>query len=168
MKIRKKDIAILILFLIIQIVWFNQILLFGFLQPIIILFPVLTLPLNTKSVNILLAFILGIITDTFLHTGGVFAASLVLIVYLRNVYFSFVIKQYQDKNDFNIHKIDFSSRLMYYAVFILLTYFFIYLFESFHISLVIKKIPILLLNTAVSLVLFIFLDTFLISNDQKR
>ena len=168
MKFRKKDIATLILFLIIQIVWFNQVLLFGFLQPILILFPILTLPLNTRSENILLAFVLGIITDTFLHTGGVFAASLVLIVYLRNVYFSFVIKQYQDKNNFNIHKIGFYARLMYYGFFIFLSYFFIYLFESFYISLVIKKIPVIMLNTIVSLVLFVFLDTFLISNNQKR
>ena len=167
MKFSKKDIVIII-FLIIQIVWFNQVLLFGFLQPIIIVFPILILPLNNKSGNILLAFLLGLIIDIFLHTGGVFAASLVLVVYLRNIYFSFVIKQYQDKNDFNIHKIDFSSRLMYYAVFILLSYFFIYLFESFHITLVIRKMPVILLNTLVSLVFFFFLDTFLISNNRER
>jgi len=167
MNIKKRDILLIIIFLILQIVWFNHILFLGRFQPLIYIFPLLILQLKNTSENIILAFIMGITIDFFLHTGGVFAATSVLVVYLRNIYFSFIIKQYQEKDNFMIQKIDFSTRLIYYLVFIFVAYIFIYLFESFSISLTFNKLGFLLINTLITLLIFIFIDVFIISTDNN-
>jgi rod shape-determining protein MreD len=88
MKSSGKYIILLILFILLQVIWFSHILLFGLYSPLIFIYPLLILPLEkNETFSLLTAFITGLIIDLINNTGGVFAATAVSIVYFRKIYF---------------------------------------------------------------------------------
>ncbi len=168
MNYNTKHIVLITVFYLLQIIWFNHILLFGKYMPVVFLLPVLWLPLEKNEVtNLLLAFIYGISIDLVSNTGGVFAATSVTIVYLRKIYFFMVKNPMQDIEKFQINKIGFVQRAPYYLTFIFLGQIFVFLFESFHFPLVWHKLPYILVNTLITFIFFTLIDLLFLSTDKQ-
>ncbi len=167
MNISLKHIISILLFLALQIVWFNHILLFGKFSPIIFIFPLLLLPIQKQeTLSIFLAFLMGLFIDISLNTGGVFAATALFVVYFRKVYFLFVKNQSQDIDNIIPSQLSFSIKFFYYLIFIFFSQLIIYLLESFNLTLVINKLPILLINSLITLFIFLFIDIIFINSKE--
>jgi len=70
--------------ILLQVFVFNYVQWFGFLNPAVYLLFLILLPLEVpKSVQYVLAFIIGFIVDVFLSTYGIQAFACVLMVFLR-------------------------------------------------------------------------------------
>lgn len=159
MNFRNKYLFILAIFLILQIVWFNHIRLFGFLTPIVFIYPFLILPLSkNESFSLIIAFVSGILLDIVSNTGGIFAATAVFITYLRKLYFIMIKNPVQKLDEISINQVDYLQKILYFTVFVLLAHILIYFLDAFNAGLVIAKWQNILLNTVVSLFFIIFID----------
>jgi rod shape-determining protein MreD len=79
-----------ILLLAAQIVIFNNIDLFGYINPYPYILFILLYPVNTNRARLLIAsFLLGLTVDLFANSGGVHAASCLILAYVRPSFFKF-------------------------------------------------------------------------------
>mgnify|MGYP001411156477 CR=1 FL=1 len=79
-----------IVFLLLQVVIFNNILLFGFLNPYPYILFILLFPINGNKFYFLISsFLLGLFLDVFLNSGGVHTMASLLLAYARPFFFKF-------------------------------------------------------------------------------
>lgn len=79
-----------VVFILLQVILFNNIELFGFVTPYPYILFILLYPLNSNRAGLIVAsFILGIILDAFNNSGGVHAAACVVIAYYRESFLKF-------------------------------------------------------------------------------
>src|SRR5689334_10246659 len=79
-----------ILLLAAQIVIFNNIDLFGYINPYPYILFILLYPVNTNRARLLVAsFLLGLTVDLFSNSGGVHAAACLILAYIRPSFFKF-------------------------------------------------------------------------------
>lgn len=84
------NLARFILLLAAQIVIFNNIDLFGYINPYPYILFILLYPVNTNRARLLIAsFLLGLTVDLFSNSGGVHAASCLILAYVRPSFFKF-------------------------------------------------------------------------------
>jgi hypothetical protein len=84
------NIARFILLLVAQVLIFNNINFFGYLNPFPYVLFIILYPVNGNKPALLLAsFLLGIIMDMFCNSGGVHAAASITLAYLRPTFFRF-------------------------------------------------------------------------------
>lgn len=84
------NIARFILLLAAQVLIFNRIDLFGFINPFPYVLFIILFPVNGNKSGLLLAsFLLGILMDMFWNSGGVHAAACIMLAYFRPVIFKF-------------------------------------------------------------------------------
>lgn len=82
-----KGIAIAVAVLLLQVVVFNNIHLFGCATPLMYVYLLLLIPNNTPRWLILVAgFIIGIFADMFSNTPGVAAAAMTLVAFIQQPY----------------------------------------------------------------------------------
>ena len=159
MKWNWKNITLILIFLLLQIVWFNHISLFGKYTPVIYLYPFLILPVNKdESINLITGFFAGLILDIFTNTGGVFAATTVLLIFLKKNYFLINKNPSQDVEEMQVSKLNFIQKTIFFGIFIFIGLIFIYLLDSFSFKILISKFGYILINTLISLFFYIFID----------
>ena len=84
------NIARFILLLATQITIFNNIDFLGYINPFPYILFIILFPVNgNKSILVLSSFFIGIIIDLFCNSGGVHAASCLLLAYVRPIIFKF-------------------------------------------------------------------------------
>jgi len=167
MNFNFRYILLLSIFLLLQIIWFNHIKLFGFITPVIFLYPFLIIsPWNNENLQLLLAFFSGLFLDFIIQTGGIFTAVTVFIVYTKKIFFWYLDKPGKKPIE-NILKMEFLIKITYYALYIFIGILLISFLQSFQISFVISRIPYILLNTIFSLFFIVFIEyLFLIRTDK--
>jgi len=163
-----KYIVILLLFLILQVIWFNHIHLFGTYTPLVFIYPLLILPIQkNESLYLLLAFLFGLSIDLVSNTGALFAATALFVVYTRKIYFLISKNKTQDFENISIQNLNLVQKSIYYFIFILISQILLYLLESFNFGLVLSKMGIIIVNSFISLFFFIFID-LLFFNPHKK
>jgi len=169
MKFYNKYTVLFIVFYLLQIIWFNHLLFFNRFSPLVFIYPFLLLPIGKNEIlNMLLAFIYGLLLDVASNTGGIFSATSVLIVYLRKVFIILITnKTPSDLNFFRIEQLSIIQKLVYFFVLIFLTHLFLYSFEAFNFKLVGYKITLILINTFVTFFIFILIDLLFFSSRKK-
>jgi len=168
MNLSLRNILLLLLFFILQIIWFNHIQLFGKYTPVIYIFPLLLMPIQKdETFYLLLAFVLGLSIDLLTNTGGVFAATAVLVVYLRKIFFIISKNQSQDLNNIKVANLSLGQKIIYYFFFIFISQIFMYFLESFNLQLVLSKFSYILINSLITLLFFLFID-LLFFNPQRK
>ncbi len=168
MKNRIQYILTLIIFLILQIIWFNHIRIFGHYSPIVFVYPLLILPLQKNdSLNLLLAFTSGLLLDLVSNTGGVFAATAVFITYFRKIYFFISKNPAQNIDEIRINKLSLQQKILYFGIFSLMTQILIYSFDAFNIGLVLSKWAFILINSLITLFFIILFDVIFFNSVKK-
>ncbi|MBE7693747.1 rod shape-determining protein MreD, partial [Tenacibaculum finnmarkense] len=73
-----------------QIVIFNNIDLFGYINPYPYILFILLYPVNSNRAGLLItSFLLGLTVDMFANSGGIHAASCLILAYVRPTFFKF-------------------------------------------------------------------------------
>ena len=101
-----------------------------------------------------LSFLMGFILDLFMDSGGVNATALLIIAFIRPVVLKFSFGAVYEHNALKFNNINFSQKLVYLSILIVIHHFFFYLMEFFNIS----KIILILKNTLFSSVFTILLS----------
>lgn len=142
-----------IVLLILQVLVINNLELSFYINPYIYPLFILTLPLKTSRVALLLmAFGSGIVIDFFTNTAGMHAAALVWMAYMRPFIFKSLSPRSNISSDdmLNIKSVGLSS-FFYYTMILLFLHHFLYFFlEVFSFANFFSTLLKVLLSTAVS------------------
>lgn len=110
-----KHIAWFVLFILLQVLIFNNINLFDYINPYIYIAFVFYYPLKKeKGMFLFLSFLLGLSIDFFSDTGGINAAATLFIAYIRLPVLSTILRKSDfDFLLFNIRSISFGKAFLY-------------------------------------------------------
>lgn len=148
------NIARFILLLAVQVVIFNRINLFGFINPYPYILFILLYPVNGSKAGLLLSsFFLGLIVDMFLNSGGVHAAACVTLAYLRPTFFKFSFGISYEYQTIKINERLTPERFSFILISVVTHHIILYLLEIFSFSLILDILWRTLLTTVFTLII---------------
>ena len=137
-----------VVFLILQILLFNNINLFGFLNPYPYILFILLLPVNSnKSVVLLSSFTLGIILDMFANSGGIHTIASIVLAYIRPSLFKFAFGLSYEYQTVKIADKISPERITLLLLAIFTHHFIVFFFEFFRIDLIFQILSRTLFST---------------------
>jgi hypothetical protein len=126
-----------IVFLALQILLFNNINLFGFLNPYPYILFILLIPVNSnKSFVLLSSFALGIILDMFANSGGIHALASIVLAYIRPSLFKFAFGLSYEYQTVKIADKISPERITLLLLAVFTHHFIVFFFEFFRIDLI--------------------------------
>ena len=129
------NIARFILLLAAQVVVFNRIDMFGFINPFPYVLFIILFPVNgNKSALLAASFFLGIIMDMFWNSGGVHAAACLLLAYFRPAIFKFSFGLSYEYQTVRLNDSLSPERFSFILIAVVLHHFVLFILEVFKIS----------------------------------
>ncbi|MBD3583151.1 rod shape-determining protein MreD [Flavobacterium selenitireducens] len=128
------NIARFILLIFAQVVIFNNFNLFGFINPYPYILFVMLFPVNgNKNVLLLTSFLLGITMDMFSNSGGVHAASCLVLAYFRPVIFKFAFGLSYEYQTVRLDDVLTPERFSFILIAVIIHHFTLFLLEVFRL-----------------------------------
>ena len=156
-----------IVLILIQVLLFSNINFLGYINPYpYILFVVFFPVKSNRAMIILSSFLLGLITDMFLDSGGIHAAACVFIAYVRPVILKFSFGTMYEHHHIKFDTIDFGTKLTYIIILVILHHSILFSLEIFNLS----KVILVLQKTLFSSIFTILLSgviTIIFSRNPK-
>jgi len=135
-------------FFTLQILIFNNINLFGYLNPYPYILFVLLYPINSnKSVFLLSGFVLGILLDMFANSGGIHTMATLILAYIRPSLFKFAFGLSYEYQTVKIADKISPERITLLMLSIFIHHFILFFFEFFRLDLILTVLFRTLLNT---------------------
>jgi hypothetical protein len=129
------NIARFILLLVAQVLIFNNINFFGYLNPFPYVLFIILYPVNgNKSALLLASFLLGIIMDMFCNSGGVHAAASITLAYLRPTFFKFSFGVSYEYQTVKINDKLTPERFSFILISIVTHHFVLFILETFRLN----------------------------------
>jgi hypothetical protein len=124
-----------ILLLAAQILIFNRIDLFGFINPFPYILFIILYPVNGNKSGLLAAsFLLGLLMDMFWNSGGVHAASCLVLAYYRPAIFKFSFGLSYEYQTVRLNDVVTPERFSFLLISIVLHHFALFVLEVFKVS----------------------------------
>lgn len=124
-----------ILLVIIQVFVFNNINLFGYINPSVYLLFLILYPVKVnRSFFIFLGFLLGLTMDFFNNTGGVHAAACLMAAYARPLILKYSFGVSYEYNTIKIAQTQMGGRLSYISSMVLIHHLLVYFLEIYNLS----------------------------------
>jgi hypothetical protein len=124
-----------ILLLAAQILIFNRIDLFGFINPFPYILFIILYPVNGNKSGLLAAsFLLGLLMDMFWNSGGVHAASCLVLAYYRPAIFKFSFGLSYEYQTVRLNDVVTPERFSFLLISIVLHHFVLFVLEVFKVS----------------------------------
>jgi hypothetical protein len=121
-----------VILVLVQVLIFNQVQLFGYINPFIYILFIMLLPLSTpRYILLLFGFILGLTIDVFSNSLGIHAAATVFIAYVRPFVIRSISNREEDRNDYPGIKQNSFSWFVYYTVIIVFIHHLIIFFLEY-------------------------------------
>ncbi|NJX15942.1 rod shape-determining protein MreD [Tamlana crocina] len=140
---------------IVQVLILNHINFMGYINPYIYILFIALFPIkHNRIIVMLLGFLLGLIIDLFMDTGGIHAGASVFIAYLRPTILKSSFGTVYEHQSVRFSNIDFGSKLTYFTLLTVLHHFVLFSLEIFSIS----KILLILQKTLFSSIFTILLS----------
>lgn len=141
MNIFLENIIRFLVLLFLQVLLFNNINLFGFLNPYPYLLFILLYPVNgNRSILLLSSFLLGLFLDMFLNSGGIHAAASVILAFIRPSLFRFSFGLSYEYQTIKIADKISSERITFLLLSILIHHLVLFLLEFFRLNLFVDTI----------------------------
>lgn len=151
-----------------QILIFNNINLFGYLNPYPYVAYVMLFPYRKeRSALLISSFLLGLSLDFFTDSGGVHAASLLFIAYFRLVFVRLILRKFESEYfSFQLKTISVDKLILFFFVLILIHHFLMFSLEFFDINSIWPIIKRTILSSIFTLLVVIF-GYYLFVNKKK-
>ena len=129
------NIARFILLLVAQVLIFNRIDLFGFINPFPYILFIILYPVNGNKSGLLAAsFLLGLLMDMFWNSGGVHAAACLVLAYYRPAIFKFSFGLSYEYQTVRLNDALTPERFSFLLIAIVLHHFVLFVLEVFKVS----------------------------------
>lgn len=140
----------------VQVVVFNRLDLFGYINPYPYILFIILYPANgNKAVLLLSAFALGLLQDMFCNTGGPHAVACVTLAFLRPAFFRFSFGVSYEYQTIKINDRISPERITFILLSVVTHHFILYLLEVFRFSLILDALLRTLFTTIFTLVISI-------------
>ena len=124
-----------ILLLATQITIFNNIDFLGYINPFPYILFIILFPVNgNKSILALSSFFIGIIIDLFCNSGGVHAASCLLLAYVRPIIFKFSFGLSYEYQTVRLNDVLTTERFSFILISVIIHHFSLFLLEVFQLN----------------------------------
>lgn len=122
--------------ILIQAIVLNNILFWGYINPLLYILFIIVYPLKKdRGVFLFLSFLLGLCIDFFVDSGGTNAAATLFVAYIRLPLLKGLLRKSEiDFPVFNIHKLPFLRLLSFIAIITFTHHFIIFSIEYFKLS----------------------------------
>lgn len=153
--------------ILLQVVVFNHINLFGFINPMIYIAWIFLFPFRKNiSLLLILSFILGLSVDFFSDSGGINAAATLFIAFIRLPILKLVLNKSDfDYYSFNLRTVSFSKAFLFIAVLTIIHHLIVFSLAYFSFKDVISVI-LNALSTSVFTIILIILGIALFTNKK--
>lgn len=152
------NIARFILLLAAQITVFNNIDFLGYINPFPYLLFIILYPVNgNKSMLILSSFLLGIVMDLFCNSGGVHAASCLLLAYFRPYIFKFSFGLSYEYQTVRLNDVLTTERFSFILISVVIHHFSLFLLEVFQLNFLWDILLRTLLSTIFTIIICVIL-----------
>jgi rod shape-determining protein MreD len=129
------NIARFILLLAAQVLIFNRIDLFGFINPFPYVLFIILYPVNGNKSGLLLAsFFLGLLMDMFWNSGGVHAAACVVLAYYRPAIFKFSFGLSYEYQTVRLNDVLTPERFSFILIAVVIHHLVLFILEVFNIT----------------------------------
>jgi hypothetical protein len=156
-----------VILLTIQILIFNNINLFGYINPYPYLLFVLLYPVNgNKSLLLLSSFTMGLLLDVFLNSGGVHAAASLVLAFVRPSLFKFSFGLSYEYQTVKIADKLSPERITFLFLAVIIHHFVLFSLEYYRFSLI-AEIFVRALSTTIFTLLFCLLIIYLIKPSKR-
>lgn len=136
-----------------QVVIFNNIDLFGYINPYPYILFILLYPVNSNRSSLLIAsFFLGLSIDLFENSGGVHAAACLVLAYLRPTFFKFAFGLSYEYQTIKINDRLSPERFTFIFISILTHHLILFLLEFFKFSFILEALWRTLLSAIFTLI----------------
>lgn len=150
-----------VLLIIVQILIFNKLNFFGFINPLIYILFIYWYPIKeNRTTFLIVSFLLGLCVDIFTDTLAINAAATVTIAYFRPVLMRFVFGVNYEFQSFKLNSSTKAQQFTFLALLIVihhLTYFILEIFSFSNSLLILQKTLVIGLSTLILSLLFISL-----------
>jgi hypothetical protein len=141
-----------------QVVVFNRLNMFGFLNPYPYILFIMLFPVNgNRAVLLLSSFLLGLCVDMFLDTSGPHAAASVVLAYLRRPFFKLTFGISFEYQTIKINDRLSPERFSFILICILTHHLILFLLEVFQFSLIFSTLLDTLYTTLFTLIISIII-----------
>jgi len=153
--------------ILLQVVVFNHINLFGFINPMIYIAWIFLFPFRKNlSLLLILSFVLGLSVDFFSDSGGINAAATLFIAFIRLPILKLVLNKSDfDYYSFNLRTVSFSKAFLFIAVLTIIHHLIVFSLAYFSFKDVISVIS-KSLSTSVFTIILIILGITLFTNKK--
>jgi rod shape-determining protein MreD len=153
--------------ILLQVVVFNHINLFGFINPMIYIAWIFLFPFRKNiSLLLILSFILGLSVDFFSDSGGINAAATLFIAFIRLPILKLVLNKSDfDYYSFNLRTVSFSKAFLFIVVLTIIHHLIVFSLAYFSFKDVISVISNAL-STSVFTIILIILGIALFTNKK--
>ena len=157
-----------LVFLALQILIFNNINLFGYLNPYPYVLFILLYPVNSnKSVLLLSSFTMGILLDMFCNSGGIHTMASLVLAYIRPSLFKFAFGLSYEYQTVKIADKISPERITLLLLAIFIHHFFLFFFEYFRFDLIFTVLLRTLFSTLFTFIICL-LTIYLIKPSNRR
>ena len=147
-----------ILLLAAQIVIFNNINLFGYINPYPYILFILLYPVNSNKSGLLIAsFCLGLVVDLFSNSGGIHAAACLILAYVRPTFFKFAFGLSYEYQTVKINDRLSPERFTFILISISTHHLILFLLEYFKFSFILSALLRTILSTIFTLIVSILI-----------
>ncbi|PID69302.1 MAG: rod shape-determining protein MreD [Flavobacteriales bacterium] len=152
------NIALFFSLILLQVLVFNNMLLFGYINPMVYILFVILFPIRKERGLLLVSsFLLGLIIDFFLDSGGTNAAATLAIAYFRLPILKWLMRKSEiDFLVFKITKLPFTKMLSFIAIITLIHHFIIFSLEYFNFAEITTILSRTILTSIFTIILIIF------------
>ncbi|RYZ91810.1 MAG: rod shape-determining protein MreD [Proteobacteria bacterium] len=152
------NIARFILLLAAQVIIFNNFKLFDFINPFPYILFIMLYPVNgNRNVLLITSFLLGIIMDMFGNSGGVHAASCLVLAYCRPFIFKFAFGLSYEYQTVRLDDVLTPERFSFILIAVVIHHFTLFLLEVFRLTLFWEVLLRTVCSTVFSIVICIIL-----------
>ena len=161
------NLARFIVFVGLQVLIFNNIKLFGYLDPYPYILFIILYPVNSnKSLFLLSSFLLGLILDMFADSGGIHATACLILAFIRPSVFKFSFGLSYEYQTIKISEKITSERIVFILVLVFIHLFVLYMLELLRFGLILDVFLRTLLNTVFTS--FICILSIYLTKPSKR
>lgn len=147
------NIARFILLLLAQVLIFNRMDLFGFVNPFPYILFIILYPVNGNKTGLLLAsFFLGLIMDMFWNSGGVHAAACLVLAYFRPSIFKFSFGLSYEYQTVKLNDSLTPERFSFILIAVIIHHFTLFILEIFKLSSILDILVRTVLSTLFTII----------------
>jgi len=147
------NIARFILLLLAQVLIFNRMDLFGFVNPFPYILFIILYPVNGNKTGLLVAsFLLGLIMDMFWNSGGVHAAACIVLAYFRPSIFKFSFGLSYEYQTVKLNDSLTPERFSFILIAVVIHHFTLFILEIFKLSSILDILVRTVLSTLFTII----------------